>query len=115
MSVKVEINPAQIASRIEGRLKKVQAQLDVQVMKDSNYFCPEDTSKLQQSVILGTKIGSGCLRWQSPYAASQYYEHPYKSTQKNPNACTKWFEAAKMRFLKMWEKLTNEGYKEAGL
>lgn len=114
MSVQVQFDTAAVAQKIENRLNKVQAMLDMQVLKDSNYFCPMDTGMLKNSGILATVPGSGKVIWNTPYAHKQYYECPNKSHQENPNACMKWFEAAKAKWSKAWERLINGEYKKAG-
>lgn len=115
MSVTVEFDRARVAQELKSRIDKVQPILDARVLADSNYYCPEDTSNLIKSGIFGTKIGSGHVIWDSPYAKSQYYDHPHKSHQKNPNACMKWFEAAKAKCYKLWGAILNDGYKKAGM
>ena len=36
-----------------------------------------------------------------------------RSKDPNPNACAKWFEAAKARKVKQWEKLVNDTVKNS--
>ena len=115
MNVQVQFDTAAVAQKIENRLNTVQAMLDVQVLKDSNYFCPMDTGMLKNSGILATVPGSGKVIWNTPYAHEQYYGRPNKSHQKNQNACMRWFESAKAKWSKAWERLINDGYKKAGM
>lgn len=84
------------------RLKKDQSKLDLQVIKDSNLFCPFAEGILQSSALMNTVLGSGVVRWVTPYARRQYYELPNKSKDKNPNARIKWFEEAKARYRDDW-------------
>lgn len=99
----VEMDILKVASRISGSLVRVQAALDEQVLKDSNYFCPEAEGTLQASGVLATKIGSGEVIWDMPYAHRLYVHPEYNfSTDKNPNARGKWFEEAKARHLPEW-------------
>ena len=112
MKMNVEFDPNSTMAKVKNNVSLCQKVLDVQVMKDSNYYCPMDTSMLQKSAIAHTVIGSGMVQWVTPYAREQYYGHPNKSHQKNPNAAMKWFEVAKAKCLKNWEKLVNDEYRK---
>lgn len=75
----------------------------MQVMKDSNQFCPLAEGTLQASAVTATKIGSGEVSWNTPYAHRLYWHPEYNfSLDKNPLARGKWFEEAKTRYLKNW-------------
>lgn len=107
--VKFDINA--VRAKIDRHLSaEVQSKLDLQVLKDSNFYCPQDVGTLQDSGILYSVIGSGVLEWRTPYARAQYYEMPNKATDKNPNARMKWFEAAKAAKKKDWARLANAEY-----
>ena len=105
---KVSLNAGAIKSDIEDGLKRAQAPLDAVVLADSNFFVPIKTGTLQKSGIINTRIGSGEVTWRTPYARRLYYEYKKPAHQANPNACAKWFEAAKARWLDKWVKLVNE-------
>lgn len=107
-NTKTVLNDAAIKARVEANLKKAQAPLDAMVLQDSNYFVPLKTGTLQKSGIINTRIGSGEVIWRTPYARRLYYEYTKPAHQANPNACAKWFEAAKARWLDKWVKLVNE-------
>ena len=101
-----------IRHTVERETKTAQQKLDAVVLQDSNYYVPKDTGKLEESGILNTVIGSGEVIWRTPYARAQYYGTAFSHLkQRNPNACAKWFEAAKARFMKKWEKLVNDSIK----
>ena len=106
--VKSSLNEGAIKSDIEDGLKRAQAPLDAVVLADSNFFVPIKTGTLQKSGIINTRIGSGEVTWRTPYARRLYYEYKKPAHQANPNACAKWFEAAKARWLDKWVKLVNE-------
>lgn len=108
--MKVELDINKTATRIAKRIKKSQFLLDQQVLKDSNFYVPEDTGNLQDSGVLGTSGGE--VKWDSIYAKKQYYEDNKKSKDRNPNASMKWFEVAKGKQLKIWEKIANDKYNE---
>lgn len=69
---------------------------------------------MQKSAIINTVIGSGLVKWRTPYAHSQYHRLDFDhSQQKNPNACAKWFEAAKARKMEQWRKLVDDTIKNS--
>ena len=111
---KANFNEAKVKAKFKAKLKRAQMKLDTQVVADSNYFVPNKTSTLQKSATINTVIGSGVVLWHTPYARRQYYgEHFDHSKQLNPNACAKWFEAAKARKLKQWRRLVNDEIKRS--
>ena len=112
-NTKTVLNDAGIKADIETKARQVQAPLDALIMADSNYFCPLKTGKLQQSAIINSRIGSGVLIWRTPYARRQYYDYHKPPYQPNPNACGKWFEAAKARWLEKWVRFVNERIKRS--
>ena len=104
----LDFNPEKARIKIEARTKKAQFLLNQQVIKDSNYYCPEDVGTLQDSAIMGGD--NSTVEWDISYAKAQYYEDNNKSKDKNPNASMKWFEVAKSEKLKEWEKVANDEY-----
>lgn len=100
--------------KFSGAIHKAQIKLDAQVLTDSNYYCPLKTGTLQKSAQINTVLGSGLVKWRTPYARAQYYGVNFdRSKDPNPNACAKWFEAAKARKSKDWEKLVNDTIKNS--
>ena len=112
-NTKTVLNNAGIKADIEAKARQVQAPLDALIMADSNFFCPLKTGKLQQSAIINSRIGSGVLIWRTPYARRQYYDYHKPPYQPNPNACGKWVEAAKARWLDKWVRFVNERIKRS--
>lgn len=108
-TVKGNFKEAEAKARLNKAIKRAQMKLDTQVITDSNYFVPKNTTTLEKSAVINTVIGSGIIKWRTPYARRQYYGIDFDhSKQKNPNACAKWFEAAKARWLEKWRKLVND-------
>ena len=104
----IDFNVAKIATKIKAHISTLQPILDMQVLKDSNYYAPMDTGNLMSSGITGSNIGSGQLLWTAPYAKKMYYGVGYNfSKDSNPNARAKWFEEAKAKKMKEWEKILN--------
>ena len=110
--VKTALNSVEIKVDIEAKARQVQAPLDALVLQDSNYFIPIKTHTMENSSIESTKIGTGEIVWRTDYARRQYYGVNFDhSKQLNPNACAKWFEAAKARWLEKWVRFVNERIK----
>ena len=113
-TVKGNFNDAAAKARISAAIHKAQMKLDQQVITDSNFYCPLKTGTLQKSAIISTVIGSGIVIWRTPYARAQYYGINFdRNKDPNPNACAKWFEAAKARKMKDWEKSVNDTVKNS--
>ena len=112
-NVKTALNSAEIKADLEATTRQVQAPLDALILQDSNYFCPIKTGTLQKSAIINSRLGSGELVWKTPYARRQYYDYHKPPYQPNPNACGKWFEAAKARWLEKWVRFVNERIKRS--
>lgn len=88
--------------------KRAQLAIDEQVIKDSNFYCPEADAFLKDSVITASRPGEGLVAYDTIYAAAQYYMMPNKSKDKNPNARMKWFEEAKAQRSTYWLKAGQE-------
>ena len=112
-NVKITLKESGIKSDIESKIQQQQKYFDALVLQDSNFFCPIKTGTLQKSAIINSRIGSGELVWRTPYARRQYYEYSKPPYQPNPNACGKWFEAAKARWLEKWVRFVNERIKRS--
>ena len=113
-TVKGNFNDAAAKARISAAVHKAQTRLDQQVITDSNFYCPLKTGTLQKSAVINTVLGSGLVKWRTPYARAQYYGINFdRSKDPNPNACAKWFEAAKARKMKDWEKSVNDTVKNS--
>lgn len=62
---------------------KAQAFVDSEVLRYDDPLIPKQTGNLIKSGTLGTKIGSGLVRYIAPYAHTQYYN----------TADTRWYDA----------------------
>lgn len=112
-TVKANFNEQAVKARFAKAIDLAQMKLDQQVITDSNYYCPLKTGALQKSAQINTVIGSGLVVWRTPYARAQYYGVNFdRSKDPNPNACAKWFEAAKSRKLEAWRKLVSDTVKD---
>lgn len=102
----VVFDERKVKREAEKGINRAQVALDIQIAKDSNFYCPVRDGHLRSSV-MRSDFGSGILTWDAVYARSQYYGKPNKSKDTNPNARMAWFEEAKATKKKEWEKLAN--------
>ena len=112
--VTANFDSAAAKRKFSGAIHKAQMKLDAQVLADSNYYVPLKSEVLQKSAIKKTVLGSGEVKWVTPYARAQYYGVDFDhSKQFNPNACARWFEAAKARKMEQWRKLVDDTIKNS--
>lgn len=111
--VKVDVDESKLQSKRRNATKGAQMQLDQDVLKDSNYYAPQDESHLINSSIRASQIGKGKLIWDTKYARRLYYNPQYSfSKDKNPNARGLWFEAAKANKKAGWIEKARRNYKK---
>lgn len=60
--------------QLQKRLQPVQKYVDSEILRKCDPYIPFKTGMLRDSGILGTKVGSGRIRWLAPYARKQYYK-----------------------------------------
>ena len=104
----IEFDASRVKASKMARVERAQKALDIQILKDSNYYCPDRSGTLMRSG--GIASGGGAVVWDMPYARKQYHDFPNKSKDKNPNASVKWFEMAKAVMLKLWLEVANNEY-----
>lgn len=113
-NVKTTLKESGIKSDIESKIQQQQKYFDALVLQDSNYFIPIKTGTMEKSSQINTRLGTGEIVWRTPYARPQYYGVNFgHSKSANPNACAKWFEAAKARWLEKWVRFVNERIKRS--
>lgn len=111
LDVNINLNTSAIQGKADAALKAAQMQLDQDVLKDSNYYIPKDTSELEHSGVRASKIGQGKIIWDTPYSRKLYYNPQYNfSKDRNPNARGLWFEFAKAVRMPNWLAKTKEKY-----
>lgn len=54
---------------------RVQKFIDSEMLRVTEPYIPMDTNELIRSGIRSTKIGSGDIKWRTPYARRQFYEN----------------------------------------
>lgn len=79
------------------RFNKAQQFIDSECLRKMDPLTPADTTQMIQSASRGTKIGSGLIQYDSPYARRQYYENQGGSP-KHPQATHHWFERMKAQY-----------------
>lgn len=103
MNCKLVIHTDRCISRFDPRYRKAQQFLDSEVLRCSAPFVPMRSGDLMRSGNTGTKLGSGKVIYNVPYAKRIYYGLKFHfSTDKHPQACAQWFEKAKAIHLKNW-------------
>lgn len=112
-NVKSTLKESGIKSDIESKIQQQQKYFDALVLQDSNYFIPIKTGTMEKSSQINTRLGTGEIVWRTPYARRQYYDYHKPPYQPNPNACGRWFEAAKARWLEKWVRFINERIKRS--
>ena len=73
MSLTFKITMPQVR-QLQKRLQPVQKYVDSEILRKCDPYIPFKTGMLRDSGILGTKVGSGRIRWLAPYARKQYYK-----------------------------------------
>lgn len=77
---------------------KVQQYIDSEVLRLNEPFVPRDTGALIQSGITNTDIGSGEVKYNTPYARRWYYMPA--NFQGAPERGNYWFERMKQQYRK---------------
>lgn len=106
--MRVDIDEPRLRARLLTVVEKAQAVLDQQVIADTDPFVPMDQGTLKDSVKSGSDIGKGQLKYDTPYAAAQYYGLPHKSAAKHVAATMRWFEASKAVNKAKWIRLAKK-------
>lgn len=102
---RIEIDTQGVMDRFKPRYERAQKYLDSTVLKDCHDYVPMLSGTLAGSGIRGTKIGSGKIVYNVPYAKSVYYATHRNFGGENkphPQACAQWFEKAKAAKKKDW-------------
>lgn len=76
---------------------KVQKFIDSECLRLCDTKIPKDTGTLVQSGIINTTVGSGQVKWATPYARRLYY-HPEYVFQQAPERGAYWFDRMKAQY-----------------
>lgn len=77
---------------------KVQKYIDSECIRHMDKYTPMRSGDLKKSVILGSVIGSGILKYVVPYARQNYYHNAGRGNEGTANGGKrgrKWFEVMK--------------------
>lgn len=102
MNISLKMNPAYTVSRFRPIYARAQQWLDNEVLKDCDPYVPMRTGNLVRSGQRGTRLGSGQVVYNAPYAAKCYYGNFKFSKDKHPQATRQWFEKAKASCRNKW-------------
>jgi len=93
MSVKFDILATQVLLQVRGLEAdgRTQKFIDNEILKQSDAYVPMDEGDLKKSGTIHTKVGSGEVKYRTPYARKQYYEN------NNPQGLRgrRWFDRMK--------------------
>ena len=97
MNYRIVFNLAEFTNKkLNPRTEQAQKWLDNEVLKDCGPYVPFRYGHLFRSGITATKVGSGEVEYNAPYAKRVYYgSGMHFSKDKHPQACAQWFEKAK--------------------
>ena len=100
---KIKVDAKRYMSRMNPRYATAQKWLDNEVLKDSGPYVPFRHGHLFRSGIAATRIGSGEIEYNAPYARRLYYGiRMHFSRDKHPQASAQWFEKAKAVNKRKW-------------
>lgn len=94
---------AYTVNRFKPIYARAQKWLDNEVLKDCDPYVPMRTGNLVRSGQRGTKLGSGMVIYNAPYAARCYYGNMHFNKTKHPQATRQWFEKAKASCKTKWK------------
>lgn len=116
MRVNVVTHLGKVHPNIGRASKGLTHALTQQVVKDSNFYAPEDlgyAGGLKGSAITTSDFNGGKVIWQKVYARRLYYGVTFNfSKDKNPRAQAMWFDKAKAVHFSEWMSLVDSGIKK---
>lgn len=91
-----KIHDIELSAKKRGLGLGLQAQrfVDSEVLRLSDPLVPMDDGKLKDSGTINTRIGTGLVRYVTPYARAMY-NNPQYNFQGAPQRGAKWFERMK--------------------
>lgn len=104
---RLEMAGGGVVRRLEGRVTAAQKWLDNDVLAKSRPYVPYRGGALANSGPISTRIGSGEVVYDTPYAKYQYYGGDGRRMVRRyttPGTEAKWFEKAKAANKDAWTK-----------
>jgi len=83
--------------------------LEKSVLSSCEPFVPFYTGKLCRSGHVSGAGTRGEVRWDASYASECYYAKRQFYKKYHPQACARWFEAAKAKDIGAWTKTARDG------
>lgn len=111
MGVKITFDKDSVIKRIKSATEKGQGLMAQQALKDSNFYCKQDSGDLIASSIKSSNFKKGVLVWNSVYARKQYYIKT-ASKDKNPNASEMWAHKAARKKGKLWQHILQKAIED---
>lgn len=96
-----------VTSHVNGYVTQKQRLVDSEVLRRCSPLVPFRTGTLERSGTVGTVIGSGLVKYSTPYARHQYYSTP-ETRKYDPRRGAKWFERMKVANKKEIEAMINK-------
>ena len=109
MTVRINIDPNQVAAKVQGAWDKGLFALSSQILADCNQYCKEDTGDLIGSSERQSILKDGKLIWDTDYAKRQYWAI---RTSLTPGRTWKWCETAKKKCKKVWDRIAEKGLRD---
>lgn len=99
----VVMHPA-LTTKLDKALLEAQKYIDSECLRRCAPLMPFDQHTLIESGPLNTQIGSGEVKWRTPYARRWYYMPANFSKEHNKEAGNYWFERMKQQQLEQIRK-----------
>lgn len=112
INLKLDMDANKVYSRFQKRYELAQQRLDSEVLRTTGPYTPMRSGNLFRSGQDATKLGSGQVTWNTPYARRMYYGLNYNfSKDLHPQASAQWFEKSKAVNLPAWKQVVESTIK----
>lgn len=107
--MRIDIDQGAVMRKVRMAWQQSKGIMGEEILADCNEYCKMDTGLLIASSMAhsSTDPMSVELKWETPYAARQYWAIPTAYTDKNPKATWQWCEVAKLEKGPIWEQQAN--------
>ena len=90
------------------KIRRTQAYIDREILQNADPLVPFRSGSLKRSGIMGTRIGTGIIKYSAPYAKFQYFNGK-ASNQRGRKWVRRMWLSQKKRILKNAQKMLNGG------
>lgn len=105
-----QLNINSINKSTPNKIHKAQSYIDSEIIRRSDPLVPYDSGVLKDSAILSTKIGTGIIEYNTPYAKKQYFKGR-ATGQRGRLWCRRMWTSDKPEILENAQKIINGGKK----